>query len=297
MKFLHELIGFRAFRVLALVLLFSCDSTFAQQPHTLTGDIRAHKSFHSNILKNDREVIVYLPPGYDASKRKRYSVFYMHDGQNLFDGATSFIPGQEWRVDETAERLIAVGKIEPLIIVGVYNTKDRIDEYTPAADAKYKLGGKADLYGRMLVEELKPFIDSQYRTKRDAKHTGLAGSSLGGLASLYLALKYPNVFARAGVVSPSVWFAGKHIVHYVEALPKKPNVRLWIDMGTKEGRAPEEAQQSVDDARLLRDTLVKKGWRIGKDLSYFEAEGAEHNEAAWAARVESILTFLFPRKM
>ena len=297
MKFLHELIGFRAFRVLALVLLSFCVNTFAQQPHTLTGDIRPHKSFHSNILKNDREVIVYLPPGYDASKRKRYSVFYIHDGQNLFDGATSFIPGQEWRVDETAQRLIAAGKIEPLIIVGVYNTKDRIDEYTPATDAKYKLGGKADLYGRMLVEELKPFIDSQYQTKRDAKHTGLAGSSLGGLASLYLALKYPNVFGRAGVVSPSVWFAGKHIVHYVEALPKKPNVRLWIDMGTKEGRTPEEAQQSVDDARVFRDALVKKGWRIGKDLSYFEAEGAEHNEAAWSARVESILTFLFPRKM
>jgi predicted alpha/beta superfamily hydrolase len=297
MKVFHELIGFRALRVLTLVLLSFCVNTFAQQPHTLTGDIRAHKSFHSNILKNDREVIVYLPSGYDASKRKRYSVFYMHDGQNLFDGATSFIPGQEWRVDETAERLIAAGKIEPLIIVGVYNTKDRIDEYTPAADAQYKLGGKADLYGRMLVEELKPFIDSQYRTKRDAKHTGLAGSSLGGLASLYLAVKYPNVFGRAGVVSPSVWFAGKNIVHYVEALPKKRHVRLWIDMGTKEGRSPTEAQQSVDDARLLRDALVKKGWRIGKDLSYSEAEGAEHNEAAWAARVESILTFLFPRKM
>ena len=242
-------------------------------------------------------MIVYLPPGYEASKARRYSVFYMHDGQNLFDGATSFIPGQEWRVDETAERLIAAGKIEPVIIVGVYNDKDRIDEYTPAADAKYKLGGKADLYGRMLVEELKPFIDSQYRTKRDAKHTGLAGSSLGGLASLYLALKYPNVFGRAGVVSPSVWFAGKHILHYVESLPKKSNVRIWIDMGAKEGRTPEEAQQSIEDARLLRDALVKKGWRLGSDLNYFEAEGAEHNEAAWAARVESILTFLFPRKM
>jgi len=297
MKVLHEWIGFRTFRVLTLVLLSLWGNAFAQQPHTLTGDIRAHKSFHSNILKNDREVIVYLPSGYDASKRKRYSVFYMHDGQNLFDGATSFIPGQEWRVDETAERLIAAGKIEPLIIVGVYNTKDRVDEYTPAADAKYKLGGKADLYGRMLVEELKPFIDSQYRTKRDAKHTGLAGSSLGGLASLYLALKYPNVFGRAGVVSPSVWFAGKHILHYVESLPKKPNVRIWIDIGTKEGRTPEEAQQTVADARLLRDALVKKGWRFEKDLNYLEAEGAEHNESAWAARVESILTFLFPRKM
>ena len=149
----------------------------------------------------------------------------------------------------------------------------------------------------MLVEELKPFIDAHYRTKRDASHTGLGGSSLGGLASLYLSLKYPNVFGRAAVVSPSVWFANKQIVHYVEALRKKTNIRLWIDIGTKEGRTPEEAQQTVNDARLLRDTLVKRGWRVGKDLDYFEAEGAEHNEAAWAARFESILTFLFPRKM
>lgn len=297
MKVLHEWMGFRAFRVLALVLLAVCPNALAQQPHTLTGDVRTHKSFHSNILNNDREVIVYLPPGYGTSKGRRYSVFYMHDGQNLFDGATSFIPGQEWRVDETAERLIGAGKIEPLIVVGIYNTKDRIDEYTAAADAKYKMGGKADLYGRMLVEELKPFIDSQYRTKRDAKHTGLAGSSLGALASLYLALKPPNVFGRAAVVSPSVWFAGKHILHYVESLPKKPSVRVWIDIGTKEGRTPEEAKQNVDDARLLRDALVRKGWRLGKDLNYVEAEGAEHIEGAWAARVEAILAFLFPRKM
>lgn len=180
--------------------------------------------------------------------------------------------------------------------MGVYNTKDRIDEYTPAADAKYKKGGKADLYGRMLVEELKPFIDSHYRTKRDAKHTGLGGSSLGGLASLYLALKYPSIFGRAAVVSPSVWFANKQIVHYVEAQQSKPNVRIWLEIGTKEGRTSEEANQTVEDTRLLRDTLVKKRWRVGRDLNYFEAEGAEHNEAAWAARVESIVTFLFPRK-
>ncbi len=270
----------------------------AQQPHTLTGDIRVHQNFHSQILNNDRDVIVYLPPGYDAAKHTRYSVFYMHDGQNLFDGATSFIPGQEWRVDETAQALIAAGKIEPLIIVGIYNAgKDRINEYTPAEDAKYKLGGKADLYGRMLVEELKPFIDSHYQTKKDAAHTGLGGSSLGGLVSIYLALKYPKVFGRAAVVSPSVWFANKQIVHYVQGLPKKPKVRVWMDIGTKEGRTTEEAQQTVNDARLLQETLIKKGWKLGKDLSYFEAEGAEHNENAWAARVERILTFLFPRKM
>ena len=100
-----------------VVVLFFSGAAFAQQPHTLTGDMRVHKSFHSKLLDNDRDVIVFLPPGYDVAKGKRYSVFYMHDGQNLFDGATSFIPGQEWRVDETAQALIAARKIEPLIIV------------------------------------------------------------------------------------------------------------------------------------------------------------------------------------
>jgi predicted alpha/beta superfamily hydrolase len=291
-----KMIG-RAICVPIIGALILCGAATAQQPLTLSGDIRVHKNFHSKILDNDRDVLVYLPPGYDATKSRRYSILYLHDGQNLFDGATSFIPGQEWRVDETAQALIAAAKIEPLIIVGVYNNKDRINEYTPAADAKHKMGGKADLYGRMLVEELKPLIDARYRTKKEASHTGLGGSSLGGLVSLYVALKYSNVFGRVAVVSPSVWFANKQIMRYVDALPKKPKVRIWMDIGTKEGRSAEEAQQIVNDARLLKETLIKKGWKVGKDLSYFEAAGAEHNEGAWAARVESILTFLFPRKM
>lgn len=280
----------------AVLALLLCGQAAAQQRHTLTGEIRLHQNFHSRILSNDRAVIVYLPAGYEANKRKRYPVFYMHDGQNLFDGATSFIPGQEWRVDETAQVLIASGRAEPLIIVGIYNTPDRVNEYTAAQDPKYKTGGKADLYGRMIVEELKSFIDSNYRTLKGPKHTGLGGSSLGGLASLYLTLKYSNVFGRAAVVSPSVWFANKQIVHYVEALPKKPNVRIWMDMGTREGKDSEGAQKAISDARLLKGTLIKKGWKSGKDLNYFEAEGAEHNEKAWAARLPEILTFLFPRK-
>jgi len=271
-------------------------ATFAQQRHTLTGDIRVHKSFHSKILNNDRDILVYLPPNYKSNRKKLYSVLYLNDGQNLFDGATSFIPGQEWRVDETAQSLITGGQIEPLIIVGVYNTgKDRINEYTPTEDQKYKMGGKADIYGRMLIEELKPFIDTTYRTRRDPRHTGLGGSSLGGLVSLYLGLKYSNVFGKLAVVSPSVWFANKEILRDVAAVQKKPNLRIWLDTGTKEGTTAEEAQQTVVNARLLKEALVRKGWRPGKDLNYFEAEGAEHNERAWAVRMEPILKFLFPR--
>ncbi len=234
----------------ALAALFLFGPAAAQQDHTLTGDIRMHKSFHSKILNNDRDILVYLPPGYESNKKKRYSVLYLNDGQNLFDGATSFIPGQEWRVDETVQSLIATGQIEPLIVVGIYNTgKDRINEYTPTEDQKFKMGGKADVYGRMLVEEL----------------------------------------------SPSVWFANKQILREIEAVRKKPPLRIWVDTGTKEGTTAEEAQQTVVNARLLKETLVRKGWRLGKDLSYFEAEGAEHNERAWATRMEPVLKFLFPR--
>jgi predicted alpha/beta superfamily hydrolase len=280
-----------------LALLFVYTVGLAQQPHTLSGDVRLHKDFHSEILGNNRNIIVYLPPGYDTSRGRRYPVLYFHDGQNLFDGATSYIPGQEWRLDETALLLITKRTIEPLIIVGIYNTgKDRIDEYTPVQDAKYKVGGKADLYGRMLVEEVKPFIDRTYRTLKDAKHTGLGGSSLGGLVSLYLGLKYPNVFRKLAVVSPSVFWGDKFIVHYVEKLRSKPNERIWLDIGTKEGGNPAEEQETVANTLSLNSALIKKGWKPGKDLKYFEDQGARHNETAWAERAWRMLEFLFPKQ-
>lgn len=288
----------RVMLCIAVVALLLGAPARAQQPHSLTGEIRIHKAVVSKLLQSDRDIVVYLPPGYTKQKNKRYPVLYLHDGQNLFDGATSFIPGKEWRIDETAQLLISAGKIEPLIIVGIYNAgKERINEYTPVADARYKMGGNADLYGHMIIGELKPFIDSHYRTLKGAAHTGLGGSSLGGLVTLYLGLKYPNVFGKLAVVSPSVWFADKQIVNYVAGLKSKPRLRIWMDMGTKEGGTPEETKRAVVDARLLRDTLTQKGWRLGRDLQYFEAEGAEHNESAWAARVAPILSFLFPRKM
>jgi predicted alpha/beta superfamily hydrolase len=279
--------------VFALLLSWS---SMALGQHTLTGEFRYHRNFHSNFLPADRDVIVYLPPGYMTDTQKRYPVLYMQDGQNLFDGATSFIQGNEWRMDETAQALIQAGAIERLIIVGVYNTRDRTDEYTPARDPKYKQGGKADLYGRLLVEEIKPLIDSNYRTLKDAQNTGLGGSSLGGLVSLYLGLKYPQVFGKLAVVSPSVWFADRIIVRDVLTLKTKPRLRLWVDIGTSEGQDELDSIQTADDARLLRDALLAKGWKTASDLSYTEIPGAQHNEPAWAQRVEPILKYLFQKK-
>jgi len=290
-----------AIRKLALLslLVFSSshtDLSAPQRTHTLTGDIRYHRNFHSTVLNNDRDLIVYLPPDYEVNKKRRYPVLYLQDGQNLFDGATSFIPGQEWRVDESAGSLISAHKIEPLIIVGINNAgKDRVNEYTPLADEKYK-GGNADSYGRMLIEELKPFIDRSYRTKTDLKNTGIGGSSLGGILSLYLGLKYKHVFGRVAAISPSVWFANKQIVRYVEAGRYRSNLRIWLDIGTKESREPAESERIVNDARLLKEVLIKRGWQVNKNLRYFEDAGAEHNERAWANRVELILAFLFPAK-
>ncbi len=265
-------------------------STPATDPasgHTLTGDVRTHEAFHSRYLAHDRTVVVYLPPHYAPDSAERYPVLYLHDGQNVFDRATSF--GEEWQVDESAQHLITSGQIEPLIIVGIYNTGEhRLDEYTPTAEAEAGRGGHADDYGRMLVEELKPFIDTTYRTLPSAASTAMGGSSLGGLLTMHLGLRYPTVFSRLAVLSPSVWWDDRVLLREVEALPKYLPMRIWLDAGTAEG------VDTLVNARALRDALVAKGWTMGDDLSYLEAEGGEHNEQSWSARVGRVLTFLFP---
>lgn len=235
-------------------------------------------------------MLVYLPPGYEEETERRYPVFYMHDGQNLFDGATSFVPGQEWRVDETAEELIRGGAIEPLIIVAIYNTgESRLAEYTPTADDEHG-GGQANLYGRLLVEELKPFIDERYRTLAGSQDTAIGGSSLGGLVSLYLGLRYPGEFGKLAVMSPAAWWDDQMIIRHVENLPERPESRIWLDIGTLEGRSAHR------DALGLRDALVGRGWKLGEDLAFLEEKDAPHSEAAWAHRVDPMLRFLFPEK-
>jgi predicted alpha/beta superfamily hydrolase len=293
----RALLSLTALSLIFVAMVASRSAAQEQPQHTLSGEFRTHKSFHSKFLPTDRDVLVYLPPGYEKNKARRYPVLYLHDGQNLFDGATSFIKGAEWQVDETAQALIKSRAIAPVIIVGIYNTgKERVDEYTPTADTSHSMGGKAHLYGRMIVEELKPFIDSEYRTLTDAKNTGLGGSSLGALVSLHLALKYPQTFGRVAVVSPSVWWDNKEILREVEALTKAAPLRIWLDIGTKEGGNAASDIETAKNARLLRDALIAKGWKQGVDLKYFEAEGAEHNERAWAKRVGPMLKFLFPFK-
>jgi len=259
-------------------------------PGDLKSRLRLHQQFPSQVEDEKRDVMAYLPPMYDTQPERRFPVLYMQDGQNLFDPDTSFIRGNYWRMGETADQLINSGQIEPLIIVGIYNTgPNRIEEYTPVEDKRLG-GGQADAYGQMLVEELKPFVDHTYRTFRGAENCGMGGSSLGGLVSMYLGLRYTWVFGKLCVMSPSVWWRNRAILKTVAQLKHKPDLKIWLDIGTN------ESKRALPDAQALKDALVRKGWRIGQDLDYSEIEGAEHNEVAWAQRVAPMLKFLFPTR-
>jgi predicted alpha/beta superfamily hydrolase len=262
----------------------------AARVHTLTGDVRRHDAFASKFVRA-RDVLVWLPPGYDAQPKRRYPVVYFHDGQNVFDGATSFIPGQEWRADEAADRLIRSGRLAPFIMVAVANTSDRMADYTFDADSGHG-GGHSAAYFRFLLEELQPFVNRTYRTRNDPAHTAVVGSSLGALAALDLGLAHPDRFGLVGCVSPAVWWADTAIVRRVRT-GAKPALRVWLDIGTEESTSPSTGRRVwLDQARLLRDALLATGLRAGEDLHYEEIEGAHHNEAAWAARIDRILEFL-----
>lgn len=261
--------------------------------HSLTGNIQSHPAFLSKILGNRRDILVSLPKEYNQSRTRRYPVLYLHDGQNIFDASTSFA-GVEWGADETAQRLTAAKLIEPIIIVAVANTgEDRIHEYAPTAASldplkRNQSKGSLRSYGRFLIEELKPFIDRKYRTQRKAEFTGLGGSSLGGLATLVLGLWFPDHFTRLAVMSPSIWWDDCAIYKIVDAVDKttKPPLKIWLDTGTRE--------EGWERARELRDRLVEKTWRLDDDLYYLEADGSDHSEGAWAARMDPMLRFLFP---
>ncbi len=241
-------------------------------------------------MPDSRDLIVYLPPGYDAERDRSYPVLYLNDGQNLFDPETSYIKGRTWMVREAADAGIEAGEIEPLVIVGIYNTGDRrLAEYTHERDWQMG-GGEADSYGALLTRELMPWIAEHYRVRVDRNGTGLGGSSLGGLVSLYLGLRYSEVFGRLAVLSPSVWWNHRSILGIVsETAPLLEHwPRIWLDVGDHEGR------MTLRDAELLARRLRENGWRDEETLHFEKVHGGTHDEGSWALRVGPLLRFLFP---
>ncbi len=259
-------------------------------PSSLQSRLHIHREFVSHLIDERHDFIVYVPQVFRDDPHRFFPVLFLHDGQNLFDPETSFIQGNYWRVGETADALIAAGEIEPLVIVGIYNAgPKRIDDYTPVEDRRLG-GGRADAYGQMVVDELRTFVAHQYRTLAGAENCGMGGSSLGGLVTLYLGMRYPQVFGKLAVLSPSVWWRDRVILRFIEQLRGKTGQSIWLDIGTSEGR------RALTDVRSLKRLLLKKGWRQGRDLQYREIEGGKHSEYAWAERVAPMLRFLFPRR-
>jgi predicted alpha/beta superfamily hydrolase len=252
-----------------------------------------HKDFHSRLLANRRPIIVYLPPGYSKNVRGRYPVLYLHDGQNVFDQATA-ANGGTWGADRTASRLIRAGRIQPLIMVGIGHTVNRLDEYAIHHDPRERAGGKGLLYGQFVIREVKLFIDAHYRTRPGRDHTAIAGSSLGGLVSLTMAREHHDDFALCGLVSPSLWWCRcKVFTELSKGRAWMKRMRFWVDMGTEEGGRDSGYPSGIAQTRRLIKCFGRSGLLAGADYQYLEVAGGEHNEAAWAARFDRMLLYFF----
>ena len=261
--------------------------------NTTVGNIQVREKVWSPQLANSRHLFVYLPPSYEGEE-KRYPVLYMHDGQNLFDKSTSF--AGEWNVDETMEQLSREG-IEA-IVVGIPNRGvRRLAEYSPFRDRHHGLG-RGDRYLAFVEETVKPLIDRDFRTLPDRKHTGVMGSSMGGLLSLYAFFSRPHLFGFVGAMSPSIWYAGKAIFPFVRRAPYVPG-RIYIDVGTREygGSVAEKeartrSRRYYGQIRRMKRILVQKGYRLRSELLVVEDKWAAHHEPAWARRLPDALRFL-----
>jgi alpha-glucosidase len=236
-----------------------------------------------NLNAISHKIWVYLPPNYDTSTKK-YPVIYMHDGQNLFDAATSYIG--EWEVDETLNKLFEKTN-KGFIVVGIENAgEERINEYTPWSHEKYG-GGKGAIYIDFIVNTLKPFIDENYRTKPQQKYTGLMGSSLGGLISYYGGLQHPKVFGKIGALSTSFWFSNNEVVHFTNEKGNLKNTKLFFLVGGKE-----DDGQMATDTQNIEKQLLTIGFKSKNLKTKVNPEG-EHNEAFWKSEFSEIVQWLY----
>jgi predicted alpha/beta superfamily hydrolase len=247
---------------------------------TAPGRLDVIHEVESRELGNRRDILVYLPASYDKSD-KPFPVLYMHDGQNLFDPATSF--AGEWGVDTALAKAPRKGR--KAIIVGIPNAGiERIREYSPFVDARIG-GGFGDAYLDWIEGTVMPIIESRYRTVREREGIGMGGSSLGGLISLYGFFRSPARYGFAAVMSPALWFGDAQIFRFVESAGYVRG-RIYLDVGTREGEG------TLANARRMRDLLIETGYARGRNLMWVEDKGGMHNEAAWGRRLRAALPFL-----
>jgi predicted alpha/beta superfamily hydrolase len=246
----------------------------------IIGISRILTDFHSKHLDNYRNIVIWLPPGYKKLRNadKKYPVLYMHDGQNLIDPKTSF-SSKDWRVDETVVKLSKAKRMKEIIVVGIYNTPERLEEYSDSP--------KGELYLKFMVEELKPFIDNNYRTLPQRECTAIMGSSMGGLISFIAGWKHYDVFSMAGSMSSSFYYDNEKVFDIVNPLGRpKEKVKFYIDHG----------EDGLIRGQKMFCRLTELGYVVGDDVDYHYAPNAEHNESAWAERLERPLLFFFGLK-
>lgn len=274
----------------------------------VTGEVRKYASFGSQFVAA-REVWVWLPPSYQRYAERRYPVLYMHDGQNLMDPRLS-MTNVDWGVDEAMTRLIGEGAVREAIVVAVWNTERRREEYMPQKAVEWARGTRyeealreslrrrqapsldptwlADAYLKFLVEELKPFIDREYRTRPGRGDTFIMGSSMGGLISLYAITEYPQVFGGAGCISTHWSIGDGLVVEYLRGrLPDPATHRIYFDYGTEGVDGEYEPYQRKVDAQMRA-----RGYRRDVNWMTRKFPGARHDEAAWRARIDIPLRFL-----
>lgn len=242
------------------------------------------ENFKSKFLELPRHVMILLPKSYKTFEgiKKRYPVLYMHDGNNLFDSRLAFL-GVDWGVDEAIHMLQKKHLIPEIIVVGIFNTKLRLDEYSPIYDENRKAGKLGEQYTNFIINELKPFIDNNFRTTSE---NYIGGSSLGGLISLYIGLKYKEIFKGIFSISPALYWGNGQIIDWVLKNGIDNNTRLWIDMGTHEGK------QALTYSRKFINELKNK-FPNYTNYKYCEYKNAKHNEMAWRKRFPDVLKFMF----
>lgn len=303
--------------MLAALALGACAGRTPATP--VTGRVETFRLAMPQLDGRERTVRVYLPPGY-ARGTTRHAVLYMQDGQQLFTAGAY----GDWLVDETLDRLAARGGFAGLIVVGVDNGPGRWDEYGPWRNsrmhdwidtswARAAEGGEGDAYVDFLVRTLKPEIDRRYRTLPDREHTGIGGSSMGGLIALHAALTHPEVFSKVMAMSTAVWFAegggpwlsDNRLLRAIEEGAPPLNVRFWLGVGTAErsreadpdvrdasGAAVTYARAYVEGSRAVARALAARGVPPSQ-LRHVEEEGAPHHESAWARWFPEAVQWLY----
>ncbi len=264
-----------------------------ESPPELSGELRLHE-LQSRIFRNTRMLRVWLPPGYSAPENqgRHYPVFYLNDGQNLFDKATAYI-GVDWQADEAADRLIREGRIPPLVLVGIDNAqKDRPREYLPYRTFNPPImRPQGKHYPNFLLNEVMPFLYQRYRIARGPENTGLGGSSLGAIISLYTAMDRPGIFGRLLLESPSLFVSNRQFLKCSRAFRQWPE-KIFMAMGTNEAGSEGRDRQVVEDVLALERVLRRAGLKEDRLLVRID-EGATHNEREWAKRFPEALAFLF----